>query len=75
MEQYIQGLAYVVGDAVDTDQIIPAEHLVYSLKRPDERRMYGRFAMSGVPKAEQGLPFGNIPYTAPEAYHLSLIHI
>ena len=68
MQSVIKGLAYVVGDAVDTDQIIPAEHLVYSLKRADERRLYGRFAMSGVPLAGQGLPFGSIPFTAPDAY-------
>jgi len=68
MDKVIRGLAYVVGDAIDTDQIIPAEHLVYSLKQPKERRMYGRFAMSGVPPAQQGLPFGNIPFTAPDAY-------
>ncbi len=68
MEKTIRGLAYVVGDAVDTDQIIPAEHLVYSLTRPDERRMYGRFAMSGVPAAGQGLPFGHTPFTEPDVY-------
>ena len=68
MKPVIRGLAYVVGDAIDTDQIIPAEHLVYSLKRPDERRMYGRFAMSGIPVAGQGLPFGNRPFTEPDKY-------
>ena len=68
MKETIRGLAYVVGDAIDTDQIIPAEHLVYSLKKPEERKMYGRFAMSGVPAEGQGLPFGNRPFTKPEAY-------
>ena len=68
MESNIRGLAYVVGDAIDTDQIIPAEHLVYSLKKPDERRMYGRFAMSGVPVKAQGLPDGHIPFTEPDKY-------
>ena len=68
MKPIIRGLAYVVGDAIDTDQIIPAEHLVYSLKRPDERKMYGRFAMSGIPADGQGLPFGNRPFTEPDAY-------
>ena len=68
MESSIRGLAYVVGDAIDTDQIIPAEHLVYSLKKPDERRMYGRFAMSGVPVQVQGLPEGHIPFTDPDKY-------
>ena len=68
MQSIIRGLAYVVGDAIDTDQIIPAEHLVYSLKRPEERRMYGRYAMSGIPVADQGLPFGGRPFTDPEKY-------
>lgn len=68
MKPLITGKAYVVGDAIDTDQMIPAEHLVYSLINPEERKMYGRYAMSGVPPAGQGLPFGNIPFTAPDAY-------
>ncbi len=67
MESIIRGAAYVVGDAIDTDQIIPAEHLVYSLRKPDERRMYGRYAMSGIPAAGQGLPFGELPFTEPDA--------
>ncbi len=68
MKPIIRGLAYVVGESIDTDQIIPAEHLVYSLKKPDERQMYGRYAMSGVPPEGQGLPFGNRPFTEPEAF-------
>lgn len=68
MKELIRGLAYVVGDAIDTDQIIPAEHLVYSLTEPEERRMYGRFSMSGVPVEQQGLPFGNRPLTEPDKY-------
>jgi len=68
MESTIRGLAYVVGNAIDTDQIIPAEHLVYSLNKPDERRMYGRYAMSGVPIDQQGLPYGHIPFTDPDQY-------
>ena len=68
MKETIRGLAYVVGDAIDTDQMIPAEHLVYSLKKPDERKMYGRYAMSGIPAEGQGLPFGNRPFTEPDAY-------
>jgi len=68
MKETIRGLAYVLGDAIDTDQIIPAEHLVYSLKKPEERKMYGRYAMSGVPPEHQGLPFGHRPFTEPDAY-------
>ena len=68
MKKSIKGLAYVVGDAIDTDQIIPAEHLVYSLSDPEEKKFYGRYAMSGVPVQDQGLPFGNRPFTAPDAF-------
>ena len=68
MKEIIEGLAYVLGDSIDTDQIIPAEHLVYSLTDPEERKLYGRYALSGVPPANQGLPEGNIPFTAPDSF-------
>lgn len=68
MKDTIRGKAWVCGDAVDTDQIIPAAHLVYSMTVPEERRMYGRFAMSGVPSPQQGLPFGSKPLTEEGAY-------
>ncbi len=68
MKHIIEGPAYVVGDAVDTDQIIPAQHLVYSLTVPEERRLYGRYALSGVPVEQQGLPFGARPFTEPDQY-------
>ena len=68
MKQIIEGLAYVLGDSIDTDQIIPAEHLVYSLSDPEERKLYGRYAMSGVPVDQQGLPEGHIPFTKEEAF-------
>ena len=58
----------MLGDSIDTDQIIPAEHLVYSLTDPDERKLYGRYAMSGVPTEQQGLPEGSIPFTKPDEY-------
>ena len=59
MEQVIAGRAYVLGDNIDTDQIIPAEHLVYSLSDPEEKKNYGKFALSGVPRDDAGLPEGN----------------
>jgi 3-isopropylmalate/(R)-2-methylmalate dehydratase small subunit len=68
MKDTIQGKAYVVSDSVDTDQIIPAQHLVYSLTAPEERRLYGRFAMSGIPVDQQGLPDGHQPFVAAGAY-------
>ncbi len=58
MQQIIEGKAYVLGNDVDTDQIIPAEHLVYSLSDPEEKKNYGKFALSGVPAEGAGLPEG-----------------
>lgn len=63
MQKLIRGKCYVVGDDIDTDQIIPAQYLSYSLTIPEERKMYGRFALSGLPEKAQGLPTGNIPFT------------
>lgn len=57
----IKGKAFVLGKNIDTDQIIPAEHLVYSLDDPEERKFYGRYALSGVPDEQSGLPEGGIP--------------
>ena len=68
MKDLIKGRAYVLGNSVDTDQIIPAQHLVYSLTEPEERREYGRFALSGVPAAQQGLPEGGKPFVEGNGY-------
>ncbi len=62
MEKIIKGKAFVLGDNIDTDQIIPAEHLVYSLTDEEESKKYGHFALSGVPIAQSGLPGGGIPF-------------
>ena len=62
MKEIIKGRAYVLGNDIDTDQIIPAQHLVYSLSNPEERKMYGRYALSSVPEAQAGLPEGNIRF-------------
>ena len=68
MQKIIRGKCYVVGDDVDTDQIIPAQYLAHSLSVPEERKFYGRYAMSGVPEHGQGLPSGKIPFTKPDAF-------
>jgi 3-isopropylmalate/(R)-2-methylmalate dehydratase small subunit len=62
MEKTIKGKVFVLGDNIDTDQIIPAEHLVYSMNDPNEAQLYGRYALSGVPLSKAGLPEGNIPF-------------
>lgn len=62
METFIRGKCYVVGDDIDTDQIIPAQYLSYSLSLPEERKMYGKFALCGIPEKNQGLPTGGTPF-------------
>jgi 3-isopropylmalate/(R)-2-methylmalate dehydratase small subunit len=62
MQKIIRGKAYVVGDNIDTDQIIPAQYLTYNPAIPEERKMFGRFAMIGLPDKSQGLPSGNVPF-------------
>lgn len=68
MEKVITGKAYVLGDNIDTDQIIPAEHLVYSIEDKEESKKYGHFALSSVPPQQAGLPEGNIPFIEGEQY-------
>ena len=65
MQSTIEGKAYVLGDNVDTDQIIPAHYLTFDPAKPDEYRMFGKFALSGVPAAQGGLPKGHVPFHAP----------
>jgi len=58
----ITGKAYVLGDDIDTDQIIPAKFLSYNPSLPQDRKFFGRFALSGVPIAQAGLPKGQQPF-------------
>ncbi|KAF8765504.1 hypothetical protein HU200_008653 [Digitaria exilis] len=51
------GEAFVVGDNIDTDQIIPAEHLTLVPSKPDEYRKLGSFAFAGLPSAAYPTPF------------------
>lgn len=62
METIISGKAYVLGDNLDTDQIIPAHYLSFDPSKPDERKFFGMYANSGVPEGQQGLPNGNIRF-------------
>jgi len=62
MQKIIQGKVYVLGDNVDTDQIIPAQYLTYNPSIPAEYKMFGKFALSSVPMAQAGLPKGHVPF-------------
>ena len=42
MQQLITGRVYVLGDNIDTDQIIPAKYLTYNPAIPEEYRMVRR---------------------------------
>jgi len=62
MQQIITGKAIVLGDNTDTDQIIPAQYLTYNPAIPAEYRMFGKYALAGVPAAQMGLPKGHVPF-------------
>jgi 3-isopropylmalate/(R)-2-methylmalate dehydratase small subunit len=68
MKEQIRGKAYVLGHNIDTDQIIPAKHLVYSLGDSEERKLYGTYALSGVPEAQAGLPAGHVRFVPEGRY-------
>ncbi|GLT91087.1 hypothetical protein SLE2022_089940 [Rubroshorea leprosula] len=45
------GLCYVVGDNIDTDQIIPAEYLTLVPSNPAEYEKLGSYALIGLPSS------------------------
>ncbi len=67
----IRGKAFVLGDDIDTDQIIPAEYLSYNPSDPEERKYFGMYAMVGVPKTQSGLPKGNLRFVPEGEYKSS----
>jgi len=68
MEKLIRGKAFVVGDNIDTDQIIPAEYLTYDPSDPTERATFGRYALSGLPIEQSGLPTGGVRFVEEAAF-------
>ncbi len=62
MQATITGKAFVLGDNVDTDQIIPAQYLTFNPAIPEEYRMFGKYALSSVPPSQMGLPKGHVPF-------------
>jgi len=55
----ISGTVYVLGDNIDTDQIIPAEYLNLVPTIPEEYRKLGSYALAGL------LPPGDPPFITP----------
>jgi len=51
METKIVGKVYVLGDNIDTDQIIPANYLTWDPSIPAERLKLGSKALDGLPDA------------------------
>ncbi len=49
MQSVFTGSVYVVGDNIDTDQIIPAQYLNLVPTIPEEYEKLGAFAMCGLP--------------------------
>jgi 3-isopropylmalate/(R)-2-methylmalate dehydratase small subunit len=64
----IAGPAYVLGDIIDTDQIIPAQYLTFNPALPEEYRMFGKYALSSVPPSQAGLPKGRVPFHGPDGF-------
>lgn len=59
MKEKISGKVYVLGNNIDTDQIIPAKFLSYNPSLAEERKYFGKYALYGVPEGQKGLPYGN----------------
>src|SRR5260221_10862643 len=75
MQTRIEGTAYVLGDNIDTDQIIPAQYLTYNPSIPAEFKMFGKYALSGVPDDAAGLPKGHVPFHGPNNAFGSLYRV
>ncbi|MFM1942984.1 MAG: isopropylmalate dehydratase, small subunit [Verrucomicrobiota bacterium] len=52
MQSVISGPVFVVGDNIDTDQIIPAQYLNLVPTLPDEYEKLGSYALCGLPEPQ-----------------------
>jgi 3-isopropylmalate/(R)-2-methylmalate dehydratase small subunit len=68
MQTIITGKAYVLGDNLDTDQIIPAQYLTFDPSIPEEYKQFGKYALSSVPPAQAGLPKGHVRFHADDEF-------
>jgi len=51
MQSVFTGPVFVVGDNIDTDQIIPAQHLNLVPTIPEEYEKLGSYALAGLPES------------------------
>jgi 3-isopropylmalate/(R)-2-methylmalate dehydratase small subunit len=51
MQSVFSGPVFVVGDNIDTDQIIPAQYLTLVPTIPDEYEKLGSYALCGLPES------------------------
>jgi len=68
MSTITRGPAYVLGDNIDTDQIIPAKYLAYDPTNAEERKYFGMYAMDGVPAGQAGLPYGDRRFVPKDSF-------
>lgn len=57
MPNVITSPVFVLGDNIDTDQIIPAHYLTLVPTIPDEYEKLGSYAMAGLPEELYPIPF------------------
>jgi len=57
MQSVFSGPAFVVGDNIDTDQIIPAQYLNLVPTMPEEYEKLGSYALCGLPESAYPIRF------------------